>query len=343
MFIKHPITKRLKVYRWLIPFCCFHFYSMDLNAQVDPHFSQYYLQPLWLNPALAGANEGETRVSAIHRNQWSSITNAFTTTGISGDISTNKNINFGLNLIQQTAGDAGYRFQNGQLSISYSGIKLGKAGNHVITMGLQAGFLSRRFDVSKLKGGDQWVPAIGFDPSTISTDVFGRNASTIVDIGAGIAYYDATPQQNMHFFGGFAMSHLNQPEDPFLNTGNKEKLPIRYTLHGGINIIASDAVSIVPNAVVLRQGNATETMVGGYVQMAAGDVTDVLFGLNYRVKDAIYPYVGLYVNNFMVGFSYDINTSSLGTAVKGTSSYELSLVFTGKKKERGSYIKCPRF
>jgi len=25
------------------------------RAQVDPHFSQYYVYPMWLNPALTGA------------------------------------------------------------------------------------------------------------------------------------------------------------------------------------------------------------------------------------------------------------------------------------------------
>ena len=52
------------------------------KAQVDPHFSQYYMHPLWLNPALTGAINGDYRVGVINRNQWSSITNAFSTIGL---------------------------------------------------------------------------------------------------------------------------------------------------------------------------------------------------------------------------------------------------------------------
>ena len=31
-------------------------------AQVDPHFSQYYVYPSWLNPALTGAFDGRYSV-----------------------------------------------------------------------------------------------------------------------------------------------------------------------------------------------------------------------------------------------------------------------------------------
>ena len=40
------------------------------KGQVDPHFSQYYVYPSWLNPALTGAFDGDYRVSGIYRNQW---------------------------------------------------------------------------------------------------------------------------------------------------------------------------------------------------------------------------------------------------------------------------------
>ncbi len=38
-----------------------------VHAQVDPHFSQYFIQPMSLNPALTGAIEGDYRVSAVWR------------------------------------------------------------------------------------------------------------------------------------------------------------------------------------------------------------------------------------------------------------------------------------
>src|SRR3954463_15702477 len=89
--------------------------AQALRAQVDPHFSQYYVYPSWLNPALTGAFDGDYRISGIYRNQWSSITNAFSTIGLSADMVTSKNINVGVSVMRQTAGTGGYSYTNGNV------------------------------------------------------------------------------------------------------------------------------------------------------------------------------------------------------------------------------------
>lgn len=313
-------------------------------AQVEPHFSQYYTYPLWLNPALTGATEGNYRLTAIHRNQWSSITKAFSTTGVTVDVPTNKNINFGVNVLNQTAGSGGYKYFNGQFSISYSGVRFGAEGEQVISFALQAGMIGRRFDVSKFQGGDQWVPVIGYNPNVPTSDILAKSSSSVFDMGAGIAYYDASAEKKVNLFGGFSATHLTQPEDPFLSEDYfKAKMPIRYTVHGGVKLRLSDKAFAVPNALYMRQGNASEMMVGGYVQLRANDVTDVMAGLNYRLNDAIYPYVGIFFSGLLIGLSYDMNTSTLGKTAGGASSFEISLTFTGIKGEDKSYFRCPRF
>ncbi len=92
----------------------------------------------------------------------------------------------------------------------------------------------------------------------------------------------------------------------------------------------------------MNQGNVSETMVGGYVQMALNTTTDVTAGLNYRVDDAISPYVGLKIGDFTFGASYDVNSSKLGKLVSGTNGFDLSLMYTDSKKQKG-YFKCPRY
>ena len=59
-------------------------------AQTDPHFTQNYTYPMYLNPALTGSSDGEYRVSAIYRSQWGSVGNPYRTTGASFDTRTNK-------------------------------------------------------------------------------------------------------------------------------------------------------------------------------------------------------------------------------------------------------------
>ena len=83
-------------------------------------------------------------------------------------------------------------------------------------------------------------------------------------------------------------------------------------------------------------------MLGGYLQMAATDDFDVMGGLNYRVGDAFYPYIGVNFNNLIVGLSYDINASKLGAGATA-SSYEFSIMYSNKKATDKGYFKCPRF
>ena len=45
-----------------------------ISAQ-DAHFSQFYANPLYLSPSLAGATDG-ARIILNYRNQWPAITKA---------------------------------------------------------------------------------------------------------------------------------------------------------------------------------------------------------------------------------------------------------------------------
>ena len=96
-----------KIFFTVISACVFW---LQGRSQVDPHFSQYYMHPHYLNPATTGVMGGDQRVATVFRNQWADITNAFSTKGITADLATNKNMNFGINVLSQTAGDAGYNY-----------------------------------------------------------------------------------------------------------------------------------------------------------------------------------------------------------------------------------------
>lgn len=313
-------------------------------AQTDPHFTQFYAYPMWLNPGMTGVMDGDVRITGLYRSQWSSVMTPFNTAGLSIDAATNKNLNIGANFMSQSAGDAGYKYLNAYGSIAYSGVKFGADNNQHITIGIQAGLLSRRFDPSKFQFGDQWNPVTGFDPGTTSADQIKYTAVAVLDLGAGISYYDASPDKKVSLFGGLAAFHLTRPQDPFFSTGTKQFLPVRYTFHAGARINVNETISITPNILYLRQGTASEQMVGLFAQLKANEYTDVLFGANYRVKDALAPYVGVAFHNFVLGASYDVNMSDLGKAVNGTNSMELSFTYIGRKSGKPlRYLGCPRF
>lgn len=315
-------------------------------AQTDPHFTQNYTFPMYINPALTGSADGEYRVSGIFRNQWGSISNPYRTIGASFDTRTNKNIALGVNLLNQSAGDGGFNYTTASASFAYTGVKFGKELNHHLVMAIQGGVINRRVDQTKFKWGEQWNPITGYLATNPVTESFSRTSSTVLDIGAGILYYDASPDKLAHVFGGFSAYHLNKPKDPIISAGNTglNVIPVRYVAHGGISVAITEQFSVVPHVMHMRQGNATETMAGLYGQLFVNEETNFMLGGYYRVKDAIAPFVGIEYKNFVVGVSYDINTSNLGSMVKNVNSFELTLSYIKRSGTRSiiDFIRCSR-
>ncbi|MBI1344514.1 MAG: type IX secretion system membrane protein PorP/SprF [Terrimonas sp.] len=316
--------------------------SQEGRAQVDPHFSQYYVYPSWLNPALTGAFDGTYRVSGIYRNQWGNVSAPFKTPGVSLDLTTDKHINFGGSILSQKAGDGGYTYTTAYGNVAYTGVRFGPQEFKRLVFGLQLGFIQRRFDPSKLTFGDQWNPVTGYSSSNPSSEVINSKNSNF-DAGAGVMYYDAQPGKKTNFFGGYAVSHLTRPEDKFSAYGNA-RLPMRHTFHAGARININDQFSITPNALFLKQGTATETMLGAYGKVKVNASNDFMIGVNYRFDDALSPFVGFTYNNLLISAAYDVNTSDLGKLVKGTNSFEISLTFIGRKSVKTPEVEfvCPR-
>jgi len=317
--------------------------SNYLFGQVDPHFSQYYVYPSYLNPALTGSFNGSVRVAGIYRTQWGSISNPYDTKGLSTDISTEKNINIGFGLLNQTAGNGGYSYSTGHLNLAYTGIKFGAEGFGRLVFGIQAGVIDRRFNPSKLTFGDQWNPVTGYSASNPTTDILAVNSSTSFDAGGGFLFYDANPNHAANFYFGGSVSHLSQPKDNFSSMG-ETTLPYRYIGHIGARLAISPRFSITPNALYLLQGNSKEIMAGAYFDIAASENNHLLLGANYRLKDAISPFLALTFNTTMLSFSYDVNNSELGRKVSGTNAIEISLSFFRPKKIKTPDIDfiCPR-
>ena len=51
----------------------------------DIHFSQFFEAPVLRNPSLAGIYTGDTRVQAVYRDQWNSVTDAYRTGSLNAD------------------------------------------------------------------------------------------------------------------------------------------------------------------------------------------------------------------------------------------------------------------
>ncbi len=313
-----------------------------LKAQIDPHFSQYYAYPLWLNPALTGVIDGDMRINANFKDQWTSIANGYKTSALSMDFRPTDKVGIGFNIIDQAAGNAGYNYFAAYGSFGY-GIAISPDGTQKLHFGLQAGFINRSFDPSKLQFDDQYNPISGFDPNAPSFETFSATSATVFDASAGIFYYDGDPQNTANAFAGISAAHITNTKDPFAGNSIDSKLPIRYTLHGGVRIKASDVFDITPHAIYIKQQNNQIKALGAYSEFKFQDDNGLILGAMYRLGDAAVADVGYHVGSLVMGISYDFNTSSLSAATSGQGGFELSISYVFKHHRANPSIVCPKF
>jgi|SRR6185312_5884067 len=313
-----------------------------LMAQVDPHFSQYYAYPLWLNPALTGVMDGDLRLSVNARDQWAGISNGYKTAGLSLDFRPTDKVGIGFNIINQAAGTAGYNYFAGYGSFGY-GIAVSADGLQKLHFGVQAGFINRGFDPSSLQFDNQYTTATGFDPTLPSFENFTNTNATVFDASAGIFYYDGNPSKNANLFAGVSLAHLTNTNDPFAYDGINSRLPMRFTLHGGVRIHVSPSVDITPHAIYISQQNNQIEALGLYSELKMPANNGLILGAMYRVNDASVADIGYHLNNMVIGLSYDFNNSSLHPATSGQGGFELSISYVFRKRLANPAEICPRF
>ena len=331
--------------RYLFIVCGILLFKQQVSGQIDPHFTQNYIYPMAVNPALTGSIDGTYRVSSIYRSQWQNIMNPYSTIGLSGELATNKDINLGVNFFRQTAGDSGYEYSYANFSLSYNGVKFGSSGDQEISFGVQGGFIHTKFDAGALKFGKQWLPGTGYDAGIGSGENLGGLSTFVPDIAFGITYFDRTPDKMISPFVGISAFHLTQPAYSFLGDKNNYKLPIKYSAQGGFKIAVNDGLYLIPNIIYNRQQEASELVSAIYAQLYINEETDLMLGGNIRAKDSASPFAGIFIKGVIVGFSYDINTGPLMKNAPNSNAFEISISYTGGKRNvsKSAYFNCPRF
>ena len=171
----------MKIFKHLLIVCCFvGLGSSTLNAQ-DIHFSQFYLSPLNLNPAMTGVMNCNVRLVANYRNQWASVlkSNAYNTYSVSYDqrIPVGRYDFFGVGgtFWGDKAGELDFATLQGRLSFSYSK-KMGgyRKKAHYLVLGADAGISQRSIDFLNAQYGTQHDGNGGFDETLPSFETFEK-------------------------------------------------------------------------------------------------------------------------------------------------------------------------
>lgn len=338
-----------------------------LQAQ-DIHYSLFNMSPLTMNPGLTGSFFGTVRVGGIYRGQWYNVSEAtgFETPSFYADAPIIRGfrdkdwVGVGLAIYNDKAGSVRLRTNASLISAAYH-LGLGKEGNSVLTLGVQAGSVSRRFSQTRLQLADQWDASSGQFGEASQDDQLaaeGRNKSNYLDINSGLLFRSKAKDGSLLELGA-AFHNITQPNESFLSSGagtggggnkveDEDKRPFLINAHARYEWMLNEKWSAAPTALFQTTRGATELAFqawGGYLLNPEQQIK-LHFGLGYRLTDAAQVLAGLDYKDLRVALSYDINTSPLNTATNYQGAFEVAawyIIKIYKDPEVKQTILCPKF
>lgn len=330
---------------FLVALSCFF---LPCKAQ-NYHFSQFYTQPVSLNPALSGAYDGIIRATTAYRSQWHSVSVPFQTFGIGVDGAVYRNnrrqelIGLGASFNADNAGDVNYTSYQALITLSY--IKyVGRHSRHKIGIGGYGGFINNVFDYYAARWDEQYQNGM-YLPTVPSSEIFASEKQFLFDCGLGM-FWSYSPNKSNTFQIGASASHLNMPRDAFGT--DFSRLPIRYNAHFISRIGLTRDLSLEPMIYTSWQRKFSEYTFGTnieYFQRKNSYTTLFSFGggLFYRWNDALIADVFFDWQNLRLGICYDMNISPFvnATHVRGAVEVSLSYIFRKKTITRLGKEPCP--
>ena len=293
---------------------------LTLKAQ-DPEFSQFYANPLYLNPALTGTS-ALPRLVTNYRNQWPKQGNTYVTYNFTYDQFVNSiRGGIGMKIMYDRELNGVVNSINTSFLYSYHV----QANDHLFfTMALEAGFIYKQFNTSGLIFPGMIDQGTGAVTGTYPLP-FEDGQKIFPDFSFGMA-----GQMDDVYFG-LALHHLTQPDQSIIEGDQVGRLPLKITLHAGAKGqrfhrgLLSKEFTLSPNLIYQQQGGFKQINAGIYMK------EDWLsFGLWYRNNlsirpDAAIAMIGIQLPKFQLGYSYDFSLSNI--AAYSFGSHEISLTF----------------
>ncbi|MDB5284479.1 MAG: hypothetical protein JWO06_3554 [Bacteroidota bacterium] len=348
------LSAKSKGRRWLL----FAALLMGFSAfSQDIHFSQFFTNPLILNPAQTGYYDGNYRVGFNFKAQWpwaiANTTYNYHTESPYVDFSFGEKkiksgwMGIGFNFLNDETGDGRLSYRRFSASYAYHQA-FDKDHKYILSAGVVASYVIRSVDFSKLYFNDQWVEDMGFNKTLNPGEPFKRESFGMFDLGAGLNF-GAQVHEQVKLDFGFSLLHINRPKDSFYDDG--ERLGFRYQATGAVAYNINERISLTVNGYYGYEKKASEIMIGalvgyGFYKMKTSRSDNTLyFGLYYRIKDALSPVAGYQFKKTRLLLSYDVTFSQLFLPGKANGGPEISLVHVGSwtREFNGKKVYCPRF
>jgi type IX secretion system PorP/SprF family membrane protein len=343
----------------------------------DIHFTQN-ASSVNLNPALTGIIPGgyDWRVVAIHRDQWSAaLKDAKYQTSLLGFehrfyAGKDDYWAIGASIAHDVAGQAPLRHLAGNLAASY--IKLlheSRGARHYLSAGAQTGITNLRFDPTSSTWSNQFTGE-NYNTTLPSGEVFVNNTfenQLYGDLSTGFAYHflhDArAPLEAVIPYAtlGFSFQHVGGwLKSDYYNASLLDKnffIQPLWRIHGATLLNVLHSWYVMPTFAFSRQSKINELNLGFFIKtdwnsMHYEQLNALQVGMIARIiarsrtgVDAIAPTVRLDIENFILGISYDMNTSYFSKATQFRGGFEFSLAYrafltdgNGRRRGRSAVI-----
>jgi type IX secretion system PorP/SprF family membrane protein len=315
--------------------------SFSQSRGQDVVFSQFYANPLYLNPALAGAKLCP-RITLNYRNQWPNIQNGYLTYSATWD-NEYKKISGGLGVIANSTVGGGGIYSNFSGSAIYS-YRLQVSRKIVVNAAFEAGYMQYHINWDKFVFGDQINVNTGIRGTT-AEDRPLKPSFGDMDLSAGLL---AGYKESAYI--GISVNHLNRPNMSYYGAGGNN-MDMRLTVHAGAIFDFVQGMdgedlrnfSISPNVVYIQQGKMHQLNTGMSVNMFPF-VGGLWYRHDFENPDAVIVLLGFQQKQYKIGYSFDYTVSKLSSHTGGAHEVSIAWLFNyPHKKFRYSELRSPSF
>lgn len=325
--------------------CLVSFVWSSLAFAQDVQYSQYYANPIYLNPAFTGST-GLSRAGVNFRNQWPAMDESFIAYTAYFD-HFEEGINSGFGLIFQGAQESFTQSSLNEVGLLYSyRLRLGEKS--YLQAGVQGSFVARDALFDRVILGTQLDIDRGQILGEAGGGFEGDSQIRSADAHAGLLYYGEKA------WFGVSVAHLLEPEISYL-ADDTNQLPMKYSAHGGYRF------DLAPGDIndYFNNTDQERSLTLGFNYKQQGEFSQLDLGTEFYFEPLVLGiwYRGLPTkyslpNNealvFLLGielpmeldlgYSFDYSISKLGFSGSG-GAHELSLryVFSSKGKKRRNY------
>lgn len=276
----------------------------QIQAQQDPHYTQYMYNMNVINPAYAGSKDALS-LGLLYRQQWVNMEGAPKTVSLSGSSPVGKNVGVGLSVISDKIGPVEENNVYGDFSYT-----LNLGGEHKLALGLKAGATFHKVGLFS-EIGNGFVTDAG-------DDAFAENTSnTFLNVGTGLFYYT-----NKYYV---ALSVPNMLKSTHLDYNGRSfgTESLHYFITGGYVFDLNPNLKFKPSTMI-KSAFGTPVSVDASANFLFNEKFEI--GATYRLEDSFGAMVNYAITpSLRIGYAYDHVVSDL--KVTTPSSHEVILLF----------------